>query len=137
MTDPQSVHFSPEEWFKAKAQAQTVLSTECPDKRLGVAFQGLGVYGYKTSTDYQQTLGNLLTALFNKLIRKAKIKTQILHTLDGLVRSGETLVVLGRPGSGCTTLLKTLAGVTHGVYIDETSQISYQGNTPHSSCSWC
>ena len=37
------------------------------------------------------------------------------------------LVVLGRPGSGCSTLLKTISGETHGFYIDEKSEINYQG----------
>lgn len=37
------------------------------------------------------------------------------------------LVVLGRPGSGCTTLLKTISGETHGFFIDEKSEINYQG----------
>ena len=37
------------------------------------------------------------------------------------------LVVLGRPGSGCSTLLKTISGETHGFYIDKGSDINYQG----------
>ena len=37
------------------------------------------------------------------------------------------LVVLGRPGSGCSTLLKTISGETHGFYIDQKSEINYQG----------
>src|SRR5437588_2446889 len=30
-------------------------------------------------------------------------------------------------GSGCTTFLKTIAGETHGFYIDSKSEIEYQG----------
>ena len=37
------------------------------------------------------------------------------------------LVVLGRPGSGCSTLLKTISGETHGFFIDKQSDINYQG----------
>jgi ABC-type hemin transport system ATPase subunit len=37
------------------------------------------------------------------------------------------LVVLGRPGSGCTTFLKTIAGEMHGLNITEDSHINYQG----------
>ena len=36
-------------------------------------------------------------------------------------------MVLGRPGSGCSTLLKTIAGETHGFFIDQKSEINYQG----------
>ena len=34
----------------------------------------------------------------------------IIEGFDGIVRPGEMLLVLGRPGSGCSTLLKTIAG---------------------------
>lgn len=30
-------------------------------------------------------------------------------------------------GSGCSTLLKTIAGETHGIYIEQGSEINYQG----------
>lgn len=39
----------------------------------------------------------------------------------------EMLLVLGRPGSGCSTLLKTIAGETHGLNISKNSHINYQG----------
>jgi ABC-type multidrug transport system ATPase subunit len=37
------------------------------------------------------------------------------------------LVVLGRPGSGCSTLLKTISGETDGFFVDSQSYINYQG----------
>ncbi|PWY63145.1 hypothetical protein BO83DRAFT_441681 [Aspergillus eucalypticola CBS 122712] len=39
--------------------------------------------------------------------------TQIIRDANGVVFSGESMLVLGRPGAGCTTLLKTLAN-SHG-----------------------
>jgi len=77
-----------------------------------------------------RTFGNYpleLASLFNTLTGRGKHKIQILRDFEGLVRSGEMLVVLGRPGSGCSTLLKTMSGETHGFYIDEKSYINYQG----------
>lgn len=35
--------------------------------------------------------------------------------------------MLGPPGSGCSTFLKTIAGETHGVYVDPESVINHQG----------
>jgi ABC-type multidrug transport system ATPase subunit len=37
------------------------------------------------------------------------------------------LLVLGRPGSGCSAFLKTLSGFTRGFYLDNDAEISYQG----------
>ena len=31
--------------------------------------------------------------------------------MTGILRGGETLMVIGKPGSGCTTFLKTLANM--------------------------
>ncbi|KAI9876910.1 MAG: hypothetical protein M1830_005311 [Pleopsidium flavum] len=99
----------------------------------GVAYRNLTVYGFGTATDYQKTFANyplpylsLLGALFGR-VRKSRI--DILRDFEGLVSSGEMLLVLGRPGSGCTTFLKTLAGHTHGLYVDHGSVINYQGRT--------
>lgn len=47
---------------------------------------------------------------------KAPLKT-ILDGSSGTVKPGEMLLVLGRPGSGCTTLLKMLANKRKG-YAD-------------------
>lgn len=39
------------------------------------------------------------------------------------------LIVLGRPGAGCSTLLKTITGETHGFFIEDEDCINYQGIT--------
>ena len=98
-----------------------------------VAYRTLHVYGFGTTTDYQRTFANyLLTYL--QLLRplfghQQKSKLDILQGFEGVILSKETLLVLGRPGSGCTTLLKTLAGNTHGLCIHDASRINYQGDT--------
>ena len=43
-----------------------------------------------------------------------------------MVRAGEMLLVLGRPGSGCSTLLKNLAGFSEG-YVRVEGNIKYNG----------
>lgn len=96
-------------------------------KAFGVAFQNLSVYGYKTSTDYQHTFGNYPATLLIKAFGHAKEQVNILNSFDGLVRQGEMLLVLGRPGSGCSTLLKTIAGEMHSLHIGDKSEISYNG----------
>ncbi|KAK4056102.1 hypothetical protein OIO90_002833 [Microbotryomycetes sp. JL221] len=38
----------------------------------------------------------------------------LIDDFSGIVKPGEVLLVVGRPGAGCTTFLKTLAGLTQG-----------------------
>lgn len=40
---------------------------------------------------------------------------QIIHPFSGFIKPGEMTLVLGRPGAGCSTLLRTLANVTEGL----------------------
>ncbi|KAJ5233124.1 ABC multidrug transporter A-2 [Penicillium chermesinum] len=58
-----------------------------------------------------------------------KVRIDILRDFEGLVEHGEMLVVLGRPGSGCSTFLKTIAGETHGLFLDEGVDVQYEGLT--------
>jgi ATP-binding cassette subfamily G (WHITE) protein 2 (PDR) len=83
-----------------------------------------------TTTDYQKTVGNIPFYMFGQLrdlIGNRKRKVQILNSIDGVLDSGEMLVVLGPPGSGCTTMLKTIAGEMNGIYLDEESELNYRG----------
>jgi len=48
----------------------------------------------------------------------------ILKDFNGLVRPGEMMLVVGRPGSGCSTLLKALAGLT-GAYAGIEGTVQY------------
>lgn len=59
----------------------------------------------------------------------AKIGVHVLRNCEGLVKSGEMLLVLGRPGAGCSTLLRTIAGETKGFHIGEDTYFNYQGNS--------
>ncbi|KAJ7723194.1 hypothetical protein DFH07DRAFT_715902, partial [Mycena maculata] len=52
---------------------------------------------------------------------------EILRDADGLLKSGELLVVLGRPGSGCSTFLKRISAPHTGLTVEATSDIQYQG----------
>lgn len=56
-----------------------------------------------------------------------KAPKRILNKFDGLLRHGELLIVLGRPGSGCSTMLKTMCGELNGLSLDKDATISYDG----------
>ncbi|KAH6679698.1 putative ABC transporter CDR4 [Halenospora varia] len=131
LLDPLSGKFNYKVWMKNLIGIQSRDPDRYPKRVAGVAYKNLSAYGFGEPTDYQKTFGNYpleIGGLFNRLIgRRNRSKIQILRNFDGLVRSGEMLVVLGRPGSGCSTLLKTISGETNGFYIDSETTINYQG----------
>jgi ATP-binding cassette subfamily G (WHITE) protein 2 (SNQ2) len=50
----------------------------------------------------------------------------ILHSFDGAVRPGEMVLVLGRPGAGCSSFLKTIAN-QRGSFIKVEGDVQYAG----------
>ncbi|KAI0314753.1 ABC-2 type transporter-domain-containing protein [Amylostereum chailletii] len=133
--DPTSPKFSAREWMKALVGVTSSDPDRFPTRTAGVTFKNLSVHGFGNPTDYQKNVGNIVLASFGMAKRLlgfkgAEQKLQILRNFDGLVKSGELLLVLGRPGSGCSTFLKTIAGDTHGIYVSDDSEISYQGIPP-------
>ena len=65
---------------------------------------------------------------FRKLWRsKQRSGVDILRDFEGLIKAGEMLIVLGPPGSGCSTLLKSLCGEIHRFELSDRAQINYQG----------
>jgi ABC-type multidrug transport system ATPase subunit len=104
-----------------------------PIRRAGVAFKNLTASGIGADTDFQKTIFNAplaIVPMLRGLFGKQGSEIKILDNFAGLVRAGEMLVVLGPPGSGCSTFLKTIAGETHGFSVSEDSYINYQGIGP-------
>ncbi|KAJ3527437.1 hypothetical protein NM208_g10699 [Fusarium decemcellulare] len=133
VTDPSTPKFDARAWAKAFYRARVTAAKGTTPRTSGIAFKDLDVYGYGTATDYQKTVGNViwsLSSVFRKVAGNKGDRIDILRSLEGVVRSGEMLCVLGPPGSGCSTALKTIAGDTHGFYIGENSTVNYQGIRP-------
>jgi ATPase subunit of ABC transporter with duplicated ATPase domains len=109
-----SPYFSTEKFLRnllARAKEQGLRR-----RNAGVVFKSLVVLGYGSDYTHQNTVGTVATGIFRigdtiKAHRHPPLKT-ILHSMDGVVKEGEMLLVLGKPGSGATTLLKTIAGET-------------------------
>ncbi|KAL6875257.1 ABC transporter ABCl1 [Trichoderma novae-zelandiae] len=129
--NPASPHFSGKEW--AKAIVELVRQDGGSFRSAGVCFQNLNVHGFGEPTDYQKDVANVwfsLAGWMKGLISSSnKQRIDILRQFDGIVRNGELLIVLGPPGSGCSTFLKTIAGEMNGIYVDDDAYFNYQGIT--------
>ncbi|KAG7195694.1 Multidrug resistance protein [Scheffersomyces spartinae] len=134
--DPALDLFEAKFWVKNMRKLRDTDPDYYKPSKLGVAYRNLRCSGIASDSDYQPTVTNGLWKYMMDGSRILKKPPQlayfdILKPMDGLVRPGEVTVVLGRPGSGCTTLLRTLASQTYGFEVDPNSIISYDGLTPH------
>ena len=105
-------------------------------RHVGLVFQNLTVKGMGLGAALQPTLSDpflglprMLKALFTGGAKRAAGKPPIrtiLNDFSGSVRPGEMLLVLGRPGSGCSTFLKVLANQRYG-YEKIDGEVTYGG----------
>ncbi|KAJ9113738.1 ABC multidrug transporter afr2 [Naganishia adeliensis] len=131
--DPFSESFDSRAWIKSMLAITSRDPEKYPRRTAGIGFKNLSVHGYASDVEYQQTVGNVLLSGLGNIrdaISGRKRKVQIINQFDGIIEAGEMLVVLGPPGSGCSTFLKTITGETHGIFVGEDSYINYQGITP-------
>ena len=108
--------------------------------RAGFTFKDLNVSGSGSALSLQKNVASVFMAPFrmNEYVNLGhKPHKQILRNFDGLVKSGEMLVVLGRPGSGCSTFLKTICGELTGLSMDKGSVVHYNGISANQQCIFC
>lgn len=101
--DPNSAKFDARTWLKTLVNLTSQDTERFPGRTAGVTFRNLHVHGFGSPTDYQKDVGNLPLGIFSSLkkmlgFKKGVHKIQILKEFDGIVKSGELLIVLGRPG---------------------------------------
>lgn len=117
-------------------KARQEKSEEEKTRHSGVVFRNLTVKGAGLGASLQPTVGDIflglprfLANLFTKGPQAATGKPPVrnlLNSFDGCVRPGEILLVLGRPGSGCTTFLKTFCNQRTG-FVDVLGDVTYGG----------
>lgn len=108
-------------------------------KRVGVVYRNLTVKGVGASMMFAKTLPEAIIGTFGpdlyrilsgyipalRFGRKPPVKT-ILNDFTGSVEDGEMMLVLGRPGSGCSTFLKVIANQRES-YASVEGDVSYGG----------
>ncbi|KAJ6088336.1 ABC multidrug transporter atrF [Penicillium sp. IBT 16267x] len=110
-----------------------------PAKKVGVVFKHLTVMGVQTGASFVRTLphaviGTFGPDLYNVICRfvpqlrvgkKPPIR-ELISDFSGSVREGEMMLVLGRPGAGCTTFLKAIAN-DRQAFAGVNGEVSYGG----------
>ncbi|KAL5336945.1 ABC-2 type transporter-domain-containing protein [Aspergillus crustosus] len=126
--DPTSDQFDHYKWARKMIKMIDKEGAPRPPST-GISFRNLNISGSGSALQYQDTVASLLSAPLRlpELFTKRSPERHILRDFNGLVRSGELLIVLGRPGSGCSTFLKSLCGELHGLKLWENSHIEYGG----------
>lgn len=115
--------------FGANRQAN---SEEEKTRHVGVVFRDLTVKGLGLGAAIKPTNSDFLLAPLRSLkglvtgkTGKAPVRT-LLHGFTGCVRPEEMVLVLGRPGSGCSTFLKVIANQRSG-FEEVTGEVTYGG----------
>jgi ATP-binding cassette, subfamily G (WHITE), member 2, SNQ2 len=101
-------------------------------KHIGVYWDGLTVKGMGGMTNFVQTFPDAFVNFFDyitpalKLLGFGKkgIEATLLDNFRGVCKPGEMILVLGKPGSGCTTFLRTIANQRFG-YTGVTGEVLY------------
>ncbi|QRV86840.1 ABC-2 type transporter [Ceratobasidium sp. AG-Ba] len=101
-------------------------------KHVGVTFENLRVIGAGGVKIYVRTFPDAVKEFFLMpwFMGKALLGKQlaapktILHSFNGAVRPGEMVLVLGRPGAGCSSFLKTIAN-QRGSFIKVEGDVQY------------
>ncbi|RSL89934.1 ZEB2-regulated ABC transporter 1 [Fusarium floridanum] len=128
--NPRSEKFRALTW--AKSVVKLLHDNGLTSRKAGVCYQNLNVFGYGQPTDYQKDVANIWFEAANwprQLMGYGKTRIDIVRDFDGIVRNGEMLVVLGPPGAGCSTFLKTISGETSGIYVNDDAYFNYRGIT--------
>ncbi|KAI9282306.1 ABC-2 type transporter-domain-containing protein [Sporodiniella umbellata] len=92
-------------------------------KKLGLSWRGLTVKGKEDTTNTIPTVISELS--FWRKWRNTEKKI-ILDNLTGYCKAGEMMLVLGRPGAGCSTFLRVMANM-RASYTDVDGMVSYGG----------
>lgn len=130
--DPSSPAFDARAWVKEFIRLTESDPESAPFRALGVAFKGLSVFGWGTAAEFQKTTGSILVGIARYLANIVRGKrhgrrVDILRGFEGVVEKGEMLLVLGPPGSGCSTLLKSLSGETADLNVASDTYFNFRG----------
>lgn len=101
-------------------------------KHIGLIWENFTVKGMGGFSNYVKTFPNAFIDFFDVItpvigllgLGKKGVEATLLDNFKGVCQPGEMVLVLGRPGSGCTTFLKTIANQRYG-YTSISGEVLY------------
>ena len=107
-------------------------------KRVSVIYEHLTVHGVENGSKFVKTIPQAILGTFGPdlyrflskvlpfLQSKKPSSRKLINDFTGCVRDGEMMLVLGRPGSGCSTFLKAISNERES-FAGVTGEVSYGG----------
>ncbi|KAF7906308.1 hypothetical protein EAF00_000587 [Botryotinia globosa] len=130
VSEAEEEQFNLENTLRGNRQAEE--DSGIRSKHIGVVWDGLTVRGTGGVSNFVQTFPDAFISFFNVVetamnifgVGKKGREVKILQDFRGVMKPGEMVLVLGRPGSGCTTFLKVIANQRFG-YTGVDGEILY------------
>lgn len=107
-------------------------------KKVGVIYKNLTVKGVGSAATFVRTLPDAILGTFGPdlyhticrfvpaLARRTGETRALINDFTGCVRDGEMMLVLGRPGAGCSTFLKAISNNRES-YAEVSGDVTYGG----------
>lgn len=96
----------------------------------GITMKDVTLHGVDERFTVMPTVGDLLQLPLT-IVRAIKLgrthTRRILFNVNAIAKPGEAVLVIGRPGAGCTSFLKTVAGTDMNMYTKLEGDIRYDG----------
>ncbi|GMG19756.1 unnamed protein product [Ambrosiozyma monospora] len=112
-------------YLREKSEAQGIESAHS-----GLAFNGLTCWGIDASAAYGPSVTEMARdglAFFGKLFKKDnRPQRKIIQDFIGIIEPGEMVLALGKPGAGCSSMLKSCAGEIEN-FTKVEGEFSYDG----------
>ncbi|KAJ3083470.1 hypothetical protein HDU99_009405 [Rhizoclosmatium hyalinum] len=136
--DPKSKDFDTA--FFQRAVRQYVNGKGLEFSEMPIAFRNLNVVGNSLQDASIQTVGTTVVGAIQPLIQIANyikktsdtlfpakhVEKDIIRSITGVLKPGECVLVIGRPGSGCSSLLRTFSNQTRS-FKEIRGEIMYSG----------
>ncbi|ODQ64843.1 plasma membrane ATP-binding cassette transporter [Nadsonia fulvescens var. elongata DSM 6958] len=117
------------DYLKSKGAEQGIENSAA-----GVAFRNVTAIGIDISAAYGPSVGEMMRDMVKwpaKFLKKNSVPLRkIIRNVNGVINAGEMCLVVGRPGAGCSTLLKCCSGEISELVAVE-GDFSYDGIDQH------